>query len=193
VLEVVGEIALVIEELAPRLRGRGRADWDVAELDRLKRAQAAPAPRAAGLSRRRVVELAREATPAGTVAALDVPLAEAWQAVAPRELLIPNGVATSGFALPAALAAALAREDRRVLAVGAASGLAAMAGELATLARLALPIVVVALDAQGGALDLARDAGLAAGSADDEAGFRAAFGRAWSAGIPALVAAHVTR
>src|SRR5207253_9931582 len=27
---VVGEIALVIEELAPRLRGRTRADWDVA-------------------------------------------------------------------------------------------------------------------------------------------------------------------
>src|SRR5262249_35383692 len=34
---VTGAIALVIEELAPRLRGRARADWDVAALDRLKR------------------------------------------------------------------------------------------------------------------------------------------------------------
>src|SRR5207302_1111865 len=33
---VVAEIALVIEELAPRLRGRTCADWDVAALDRLK-------------------------------------------------------------------------------------------------------------------------------------------------------------
>src|SRR5207245_9485740 len=37
VVEVVGDIALAIEELAPRLRGRARADWDVAELDRVKR------------------------------------------------------------------------------------------------------------------------------------------------------------
>ncbi|PYO53008.1 MAG: hypothetical protein DMD84_07660, partial [Candidatus Rokuibacteriota bacterium] len=41
---IVGEIALVIEELAPRLRGRTRADWDVAALDRLKRGLRAVAP-----------------------------------------------------------------------------------------------------------------------------------------------------
>src|SRR5207248_1839822 len=61
---VVADIALVLEELAPRLRGRMRADWDVAALDRLKRAHTASAPRP-GLARRRVVEIAREATPAG--------------------------------------------------------------------------------------------------------------------------------
>ncbi|HTO10839.1 MAG TPA: hypothetical protein VMQ51_04650, partial [Candidatus Binatia bacterium] len=33
-----GEIALVIEEMAPRVRARTAADWDVAELDRLRRA-----------------------------------------------------------------------------------------------------------------------------------------------------------
>src|SRR5207237_10145076 len=42
---VVADIALVLEELAPRLRGRMRADWDVAALDRLKRAHTASAPR----------------------------------------------------------------------------------------------------------------------------------------------------
>src|SRR5439155_1708208 len=102
---VVGEIALVIEELAPRLRGRARADWDVAALDRLKRGLGAAAP-GPGLARRRVVEIARELTTAGTRLALDVPLAAAWQSVAPRECLVPNGVATLGFGLPAALAVA---------------------------------------------------------------------------------------
>jgi len=193
VVEVVADIGLVIEELAPRLRGRARADWDVAELDRLKRALATPAAAGAGLARHRVVAIVREATPAGTLAALDVPLAAAWQAVAPRELLIPNGVATPGFALPAALAAALARDGRRVVAIGAASGMVAPGGELATAARLALPIVMIALDPDGIALEPARRAGVAAWQADDEAGLRAAFARAWSAGRPALVSARVGR
>jgi acetolactate synthase-1/2/3 large subunit len=190
VAEVVAEIGLVIEELAPRLRARVRADWDVAELDRLKRALGVPAPAGPGLTRRRVIELLREATPAGTLAALDVPLPEAWQAVAPHELLVPAGAATAGFALPAALAAALAREDRRVLAIGAAPGIAAMAGELATAARLGAPVVVIALNqaaATPGLLERARDAGLAAWAAADERLLGAAFRQAWAAGRPALI------
>lgn len=190
---VVADIGLVIEELAPRLRERQRADWDVAELDRVKRAHSTAAA-GPGLARRRVVELAREMTPAGTLAALDVPLAGAWQVVAPRELLIPSGVATLGFAWPAALAAALARPDRRVLAIGAGRGFEAMADELGTAARLGVPVVAIALAPPGGApLEAARAAGLAVFTASDEGGFRVAFERAWSAGRPALVAAHVVR
>src|SRR5688572_19617742 len=86
VIDVVADIGLVIEELAPRLRGRTGADWDVAELDRMKRALGGASGVARGLTRRRVVAIVREATPAGTLATLDVPLAEAWQSVAPREL-----------------------------------------------------------------------------------------------------------
>src|SRR5437899_6301074 len=158
---VFGEIGLVIEELAPRLRGRTRADWDVAALDRLKRGlrSAMPGP---GLARRRIVEIAREMTPAGTTLALDVPLADAWASVIPRDCLVPNGVATLGFALPGALAAALARDDARVVAIGAAAGFAAMAGEWRTAARLGAPVVAVALN-QAGATDVmagARAAGI---------------------------------
>ena len=192
---VVGEIALVIEELAPRLRGRTRADWDVAALDRLKRGLRAPAPAGPGLARRRVVELAREMTPAGTLLTLDVPLAEAWQSVAPRECLVANGAATLGFALPAALAAALARPDSRVVAVGAAAGFAAMAGEWCTAARLRAPSVAVALN-QAGTTDVAsgaRAAGVDVAPATDEASFRAAFDRAWRADAACLVDAHVSR
>jgi acetolactate synthase-1/2/3 large subunit len=191
---VVGEIALVIEELAPRLRGRTRSDWDVAALDRLKRGPSAPAP-GPGLARRRVVEIAREMTPAGTVLALDVALASAWQSVAPRECLVPNGMATLGFALPAALAAALARDDARVVGVGAAAGFAAMAGEWRTATRLGVAVVVIALN-HAGAADVtaaARAAGIAVASAGDEATFRAAFEWAWRANGPVLVDAHVSR
>ena len=192
---VVAEIGLVIEELAPRLKARAAADWDVAELDRVKRTLASPAVAGSGLARRRVVELAREATPAGTLAALDVPLAHAWQSVAPRELLIPNGVATAGFALPAALAAALARPGRRVLAVGAAAGLAAVASELGTAARLGMPIIAIALNQDGTSswAAAARAAGVPPVACGDEATFRAAFASAWSARGPAAIDAYVTR
>lgn len=37
-VEVVGDLALILEELAPRLRGQKQADWDVFQLDRLKKA-----------------------------------------------------------------------------------------------------------------------------------------------------------
>jgi acetolactate synthase-1/2/3 large subunit len=38
-VEVVGDLALILEELAPRLRGQKQADWDVFQLDRLKKAR----------------------------------------------------------------------------------------------------------------------------------------------------------
>jgi acetolactate synthase-1/2/3 large subunit len=192
---VFGEIALVIEELAPRLRGRTRADWDVAALDRIKRGLRVAPPVGSGLARRRVVELAREMTPAGTRLALDVPLDDAWASVAPRDCLVPNGVATPGFALPAALAAALADAEARVVAIGAAAGLAAMAGEWAGAARPGAPVVAVALN-HDGATDVttpARGAGVEVLTATDEPSFRAAFDRAWRAAAPFLVDAHVAR
>ncbi len=40
VVEVIGEISVIIEELAPRLRRKTQANWDIALVDRLKRGQA---------------------------------------------------------------------------------------------------------------------------------------------------------
>ena len=95
------------------MRARPAADWDVAELDRLKRAliQALRATPGA-----RLVALAREAMPAGAIATGDVPALAAWQAVAPRETLTALGMATPGYAVTAAVAAQLAHPDRRVVA-----------------------------------------------------------------------------
>ena len=207
---IICDIGPVLEELAPRLRGRMQADWDVAALDRIKRVLTASAARPV-LTRRRVVELARQATPAGTILALDVPLASAWSSVARRECLIPNGVATHGFALPAAIAAALARSDARVgvarddvragvardgarvVAIGSAAGFEAMAGEWRTAARLGVRIVAVTLN-DAGALDVSRAAeaaGVDVLSAHNEPGFAAVFERAWRASRTVLIDAHV--
>ena len=38
-VEVVGDLALILEELAPRLKGQTQVDWDMFLLDRLKKAR----------------------------------------------------------------------------------------------------------------------------------------------------------
>ena len=69
-----------------------------------------------------------------------------WPATAPMQLLISNGLATMGFALPAAIGAALARPDSPVVCMVGDGGLAMTLAELETVARLRLPITVVVFD-----------------------------------------------
>ena len=66
-----------------------------------------------------------------------------WPVARPFGLLISNGLATMGFALPAAIGAALARPDAPVVALTGDGGLAMVLGELETVGRLQLPITVV--------------------------------------------------
>jgi acetolactate synthase-1/2/3 large subunit len=146
VAEALGDLALVIEELAPRVRARQAADWDVAELDRVKRAvtrTAATTP--AG----RIVALAREATPAGTLVTADVPSLAAWQAVAPREALTPLGMSIPGYAVAAAVAAQLAAPDRRVVAFTTTAGFEAGEAAWALAVERGLPIIGVILTGGG--------------------------------------------
>jgi acetolactate synthase I/II/III large subunit len=74
-----------------------------------------------------------------------------WTPSRPHQLLISNGLATMGYALPAAIGAALAghelgRTGERVLCLVGDGGLGMALAELETLARLALPVTVVVFD-----------------------------------------------
>lgn len=66
-----------------------------------------------------------------------------WRVDRPKQLLISNGLATMGYALPAAIGAALARPDRPVLCMVGDGGLGMSLAELETVARLDLPVTVV--------------------------------------------------
>ena len=149
-LEVVGDLGSILEDLAPRIMRRDvRADWDVAEVDRIRRERASaleiPVP---GLAPHRVAQIARELTAAGSIATVDAgahmfQTTTYWHSLEPGELLISNGLATMGFALPAAIAAQLVHPDRRVVCFTGDGGLMMVAAELETMARLRLPIVIV--------------------------------------------------
>jgi acetolactate synthase-1/2/3 large subunit len=138
----LARVAALLEELAPRLRDRARADWDVAELDRIRRALPPPsvAPALATL-----VTRLREATPAGTAAvfarALDAatPL---WHAVQPGDLLVEDDV------LAASAAVALERPESVVLAFAAATP-----DQVAALARAGVRVVAPPASMLGQALE----------------------------------------
>ena len=66
-----------------------------------------------------------------------------WPIEEPGDMLISNGLSTMGFALPAAIGAALLDRDRRVVALVGDGGLLMCVGELATLAREQLPVIVI--------------------------------------------------
>jgi acetolactate synthase-1/2/3 large subunit len=168
--EIEGDIALSIEELAPCVRARPAADWDVAELDRIKRAVTR---QATATTTGRLVALAREATPAGSLATGDASILAAWQAVAPRETLSPLGTSTPAYPVTAAVAAQLAHPDRRVVAFTSPAGFAAAEDVWVLAVARALPVVAVVLGAPGGVRG--------------EAAFAAEFARAFLAERPAVV------
>ena len=193
-IEVLGDVSTIIEELAERLRDKPRADWDVAELDRVRRDGAARSG-GDGLAAR-AVRLAREATAAGTIATVDAGahhagVATLWHATAPREFLTPGSPAPSSFALPAALAAHLVHPDRRIVCFTGTSELAAAAGELETAAQLGARVVIVAFTAGGvdapALIGRAESLGMSAWTVDSEARFAQALGRALGAERPALI------
>ena len=218
-LELVGNLGLILEELAPRLREH-HADWDVVEVDRLRRErQRALEIAVPGLAPHRIVQIAREYTPAGTIATADAgahmfQAAEYWQAVSPGEFLISNGLATMGFALPAAIAAQLVYPERRVLCLTGDGGFMMVASELETMVRLRLPITVIVFNdaalslievkqeqkGYAGAsmrylgpdlVALAKSFGVAARAAKDEAAFTGALVAAQGEAGPLLIDARI--
>ena len=137
-----------------------------------------------------------------------------WPVREPNGLLISNGLSTMGFALPAAIGAALLDRSRPVVALIGDGGLLMCAGELQTLAREHLPVIVVVFSDQSlslidikqrqrglpsdgvslGATDwagVARGFGIAAFVAADQAGLEQAVEQAAATAGPALIDARV--
>lgn len=68
-----------------------------------------------------------------------------WQSHAPRTFLTTNGLSPMGYGLPAAMRAKLACPERPVVAVVGDGGLLMYGGEMATWARLNLPLTLVVM------------------------------------------------
>jgi len=69
-----------------------------------------------------------------------------WPAARPHDVLKSNGLSTMGFALPAAIAAALEMPERPVAALIGDGGLMMCLGELATAAECGVKVVTIVLN-----------------------------------------------
>ena len=127
----LGESAWNLDELAAHVasqRGRVLATSGRLTPDTVVRAAASAAP---GV--RVTVDAGAHMFPATTL----------WPVAQPSGMLISNGLSTMGFALPAAIGAALVDRDRPVIALTGDGGLLTCAGELLTAARERLRVVTV--------------------------------------------------
>jgi acetolactate synthase I/II/III large subunit len=90
-----------------------------------------------------------------------------WEVTEPRRLLISSGLATMGFALPAAIAAAQCAPGQPVVAFTGDGGLGMTLAEIETAVRLSLRIVVIVFN--DGTLSLIKIKQRSAGQGGSEA------------------------
>ncbi len=148
------EIVAPLPAAAEQLRERAAAhDWPAGAGRAAKRATVAllrqgPAPVEGRLAPQEVVATVRSLTPPATIATVDagahmlvvMPL---WPVEEPHRLLISSGLATMGYALPAAISAALCRPEHPVVAFTGDGGLGMTVMELETAVRHRLHVIVV--------------------------------------------------
>ncbi len=124
------------------------------------------------LAPQQVVATVRACTPPETVATVDagahmlvtMPL---WEVPEPHRLLVSSGLATMGYALPAAIAAALCAPQVPVVAFTGDGGLGMTLAEIETAVRLSLRVIVIVFN--DAALSLIKLKQKPAGQGDDEA------------------------
>ncbi len=148
--ELTGAVPAAIDLLASASR---RHDWPTAPghaARAVTRQRLADAGGAAPglLAPQQVAATVRAHTPDDCVATVDagahmLAVMPLWEVTQPRRLLISSGLATMGFALPAAVAAALCSAEQPVVAFTGDGGLAMALAEIETAVRLRLRIVVV--------------------------------------------------
>ncbi|HYN09909.1 MAG TPA: thiamine pyrophosphate-binding protein [Vicinamibacterales bacterium] len=145
-------VAGVSEGLAQLEPRAAPSDWD---LDRaredVERQRRSLRIAGTGLTAQRVVEIAAARLAAAWRVTVDAgahmfPATMLWPVSEPGGMLISNGLSTMGFALPAAIGAALADRDRPVVALTGDGGLLMCVGELMTAAREGLRIIVIVFD-----------------------------------------------
>lgn len=142
----VGVVAELVREAGDKLR---HSAWDANRAQHaLETTRRAIDPPAAGMTAQDVVKIAARQCGSRCRVTVDAgahmfPATMLWPVAEPGGLLISNGLSTMGFAVPAAVGAALVDRDRPVVALTGDGGLLICLGELATASRERLRIVTI--------------------------------------------------
>lgn len=149
-LDLVADLRVALSQLLERLPDRGARTWrDGAPAACRQEIAASLRPAEPGAwGPHAVVETCRRAFPPDTIATVDtgahrILLSHVWTCPGPGGLLQSTGLCTMGYALPAAIGAALVRPGRPIVCFTGDGGLEMVLGELATARDLGVPVIVV--------------------------------------------------
>jgi acetolactate synthase I/II/III large subunit len=103
-----------------------------------------------GIAPQNVYRELRQLVPRDTILTADAGAhkslaSQAWEGLGPRSFFVSNGLSPMGFSLGAAMGAKLADPDRTVITVVGDGGFLMYAGDLATWARLELPMIQIVM------------------------------------------------
>ena len=146
-VSIVGPIAASLDRIGAAKPSATRDATELADAKRAIRARAMTGSNG-GISPNYVVACASEALPANCRITVDagahmLPVLHLWESQEPNATLISRGLATMGFALPAAIASALVEPERPVVAFTGDGGLLMCLGELATAVQRKCKLVVI--------------------------------------------------
>lgn len=147
-IELVGDINNGVARLKDAC-GKSQSDWSAEDVKRFKAGVIKAIDVAvSGMTPNQVVLTTREIAPRDTILVTDVGankliVVELWEAYAPNDFLMSNGLASMGFSLPAAQAAKMAEPQRPVVCLSGDAGFMMRLPELLTGRRHNLPIVYV--------------------------------------------------
>ncbi len=157
-LGIVADIKDLLTTVNSRVKPNERAEWlrKIAALKRRDAARPEVAPYRGGMvgrdvPARRVIESIYNATKGAAILVADIGLHQMWCAryfrhSRPRHFLTSGGMGTMGFAIPAAIGAAIAKPDHQVVAVVGDGGAQMTGEELIVAVEERLPIVFVVVN-----------------------------------------------
>ncbi|MCQ2395992.1 MAG: thiamine pyrophosphate-dependent enzyme, partial [Kiritimatiellae bacterium] len=153
-LGIVADIKDLLTTVNSRVKPNGRAVW-LKQVEKWKAKDAAHpecAPyRGRGVSARRVIEAIWNATKGMALLVADVgdhqmACARHFRHSCPRHFLSSGGMGTMGFAIPAAIGAAIAKPDHKIVAVVGDGGAQMTSEELIVAVEEKLPITFVIMN-----------------------------------------------
>jgi acetolactate synthase-1/2/3 large subunit len=149
-LPIVGDVREALEVMLPLIENKDRSAW-LQEIEAWKKQAPLPRPERPELVPHEIMEAISAVAGTAPIVASDVGLSQMWTAnylpfPGPRQYITSGGLGTMGYALPAAMGAALGNPGRPVFAINGDGAFQMNIQELATCSYYNLPVKTVVLN-----------------------------------------------
>jgi len=149
-LPIVADAGEGMEKLLELIKEKDRSAW-LEQIDQFKKKNPLPRPERDNLVPHEIMEAISQAVGETPIIASDVGLSQMWTAnffpfSAPRQYITSGGLGTMGYALPAALGAAVGNPGRTVLAINGDGAFQMNIQELATCSYYKIPVKTIILN-----------------------------------------------